>query len=48
MNDFFRQDQLDWWNDYVAHEVDEMRCEFSETQIRAERDAEDFDLDIPF
>ena len=46
MDDFFRQDQADWYSDYVAQEVYEMRREFDEHQ--ALEDIKEFDLDVPF
>lgn len=46
MNDFFKQDQETWWNDFVEHEVYQMRQEFDAKQ--AQEDFEEFDLDVPF
>lgn len=44
MNDFFRQDQCDWWEDFVDSEVNEMR----QASPATHQDIKDFDLDVPF
>ena len=45
MKDYFKEDQADWWNDYVAEEVYKMQCEFDMEQAKQD---ENFEFDIPF
>ena len=45
MNDFFRQDQADWYQDWVDSEVHTLYQPSTEQTLQ---DIKDFDLDIPF
>ena len=45
MNDFFRQDQADWYQDWVDSEVHTM---YQPTPAQTAEDIKEFDLDIPF
>ena len=45
MNDFFRQDQADWYQDWVDSEVHTM---YQPTPAQTVEDIKEFDLDIPF
>lgn len=45
MNDFFRQDQADWYQDWVDSEVHTL---YQPTTEQTLQDIKDFDLDVPF